>query len=65
MKIIIQSWLRYAAVVLLVLTGGLSAVAQTEMVTKTKQALTDEILEGTGDSYKLTYEDVMDMVSTF
>ena len=32
---------------------------------ETKQALTDEILEGTGDSYKLTYEDVMDMVSTF
>ena len=30
-----------------------------------KQALTEEILEGTGDSYKLTYEDVMDMVSTF
>lgn len=32
---------------------------------KTKQELTDEVLEGTGDSYKLTYEDVMDMVSTF
>ena len=30
MKIIIQSWLRYAAVMLLVLTGGLSAMAQTE-----------------------------------
>lgn len=30
-----------------------------------KQALTDDILKGTGDSYKLTYEDVMDMVSTF
>ena len=32
---------------------------------ETKQALTDEILEGTANSYKLTYEDVMDMVSTF
>ena len=32
---------------------------------ETKQTLTDEILDGTGDSYKLTYEDVMDMVSTF
>lgn len=30
-----------------------------------KQRLTDDILEGTGDSSKLTYEDVMDMVSPF
>lgn len=32
---------------------------------KTKQTLTNDVLEGTGDSYKLTYEDIMDMVSTF
>lgn len=30
-----------------------------------KQHLTDDILEGTGESSKLTYEDVMDMVSPF
>ena len=30
-----------------------------------KQKLTDDILEGTGESSKLTYEDVMDMVSPF
>lgn len=32
---------------------------------KEKQKLTDDILEGTGESSKLTYEDVMDMVSPF
>lgn len=32
---------------------------------ETKQALTDDVLEGTSESYNLTYEDVMDMVSTF
>lgn len=32
---------------------------------ETKQNLSDDILEGTADSYKLTYEDVMDMVSPF
>lgn len=30
-----------------------------------KQHLSDEILEGTGESHKLTYEDIMDMVSPF
>ena len=30
-----------------------------------KQDLSDSILDGTGDTYKLTYEDVMDMVSPF
>ncbi len=32
---------------------------------ETKQNLSDDILEGTGESYKLTYEDVMDMVTPF
>ena len=30
-----------------------------------KQDLSDSILDGTGDTYKLTYEDIMDMVSPF
>ena len=30
-----------------------------------KQDLSDNILDGTGESYKLTYEDVLDMVSPF
>lgn len=30
-----------------------------------KQSLTDDILDGTGDSSKLTYEDIIDMVSPF
>lgn len=30
-----------------------------------KQQLTDDILDGTGESNKLTYEDIMDMVSPF
>lgn len=32
---------------------------------ETKQILSDDILDGTADSYKLTYEDVMDMVAPF
>ena len=32
---------------------------------ETKQNLSDDILDGTADSYKLTYEDVMDMVAPF
>jgi SNF2 family DNA or RNA helicase len=32
---------------------------------ETKQNLSDDILEGTAESYKLTYEDVMDMVAPF
>ena len=30
-----------------------------------KQDLSDTILDGTGDSYKLTYEDILDMVTPF
>lgn len=30
-----------------------------------KQQLTDDVLEGTGESHKLTYEDIMDMISPF
>ena len=32
---------------------------------ETKQNLSDDILDGTAESYKLTYEDVMDMVAPF
>lgn len=32
---------------------------------ETKQALSDDILDGTAETYKLTYEDVMDMVAPF
>ncbi len=32
---------------------------------ETKQHLSDDILDGTAESYKLTYEDVMDMVAPF
>ena len=30
-----------------------------------KQELSDEILDGTSDSWQLTYEDILDMVSPF
>ena len=30
-----------------------------------KQQLSDDVLEGTSDSYKLTYEDILDMVSPY
>jgi len=30
-----------------------------------KQQLTDDVLEGTGESHKLTYEDILDMISPF
>lgn len=30
-----------------------------------KREITDDMLNGTGDSYKLTYEDILDMVSPF
>ncbi len=32
---------------------------------ETKRALSDELLEGTGDSYRLTMDDVLDMVSPY
>ena len=32
---------------------------------KTKQNLSEDILEGTNETYKLTYEDILDMVSSF
>lgn len=32
---------------------------------ETKQTLSDDILDGTAETYKLTYEDVMDMVAPF